>query len=48
LRIELLESFEKIAGGNDGLGDDQGYAWYADIQRNTTRLLSFVSIKILR
>ncbi len=27
----LLESFEKIAGGNGGLGDDQGYAWYADI-----------------
>jgi hypothetical protein len=31
LRIELLESFEKIAGGNGGLGDDQGYTWYADI-----------------
>lgn len=31
MRIELVESFEKIAGGNGGYWEDQGYQWYAGI-----------------
>ena len=31
LRIELVESFAKIAGGKGGYWEDQGYEWYAGI-----------------
>lgn len=31
MRIELVESFAKIAGGNGGYWEDQGYQWYAGI-----------------
>jgi DMSO/TMAO reductase YedYZ molybdopterin-dependent catalytic subunit len=31
MRIELVESFEKIAGGRGGYWEDQGYEWYAGI-----------------
>ena len=31
MRIELVESFEKIAGGKGGYWEDQGYEWYAGI-----------------
>ena len=31
MRIELVESFEKIAGGKGGYWEDQGYQWYAGI-----------------
>jgi DMSO/TMAO reductase YedYZ molybdopterin-dependent catalytic subunit len=31
MRIELVESFEKIHGGNGGYWEDQGYQWYAGI-----------------
>jgi DMSO/TMAO reductase YedYZ molybdopterin-dependent catalytic subunit len=31
MRIELVESFEGIAGGNGGYWEDQGYEWYAGI-----------------
>ena len=31
LRIELVESYEKIAGGKGGYWEDQGYEWYAGI-----------------
>ncbi|MGH6608975.1 MAG: molybdopterin-binding protein, partial [Burkholderiaceae bacterium] len=30
-RIELVESFKHIAGGNGGYWEDQGYQWYAGI-----------------
>jgi DMSO/TMAO reductase YedYZ molybdopterin-dependent catalytic subunit len=31
MRIELVESFAHIAGGNGGYWEDQGYEWYAGI-----------------
>ncbi len=31
MRIELIDSFEKIAGGKGGYWEDQGYEWYAGI-----------------
>jgi len=31
MRIELVESFAGIAGGNGGYWEDQGYQWYAGI-----------------
>ncbi len=31
MRIELVESFHHIAGGNGGYWEDQGYQWYAGI-----------------
>ncbi len=31
MRIELVESFEKIAGGKGGYWEDQGYQWFAGI-----------------
>jgi DMSO/TMAO reductase YedYZ molybdopterin-dependent catalytic subunit len=31
MRIELVDSFAKIGGGNGGYWEDQGYAWYAGI-----------------
>ncbi len=31
MRIELVESFEKIADGKGGYWEDQGYEWYAGI-----------------
>ena len=31
MRIELVESFASIAGGNGGYWEDQGYQWFAGI-----------------
>jgi len=31
MRIELVDSFEQIRGGNGGYWEDQGYEWYAGI-----------------
>jgi len=31
MRIELVEDFSHIAGGNGGYWEDEGYAWYAGI-----------------
>ena len=31
MRIELVETFEKIAGGKGGYWEDQGYQWFAGI-----------------
>ena len=31
MRIELVESFDKIRGGNGGYWEDNGYEWYAGI-----------------
>ena len=31
MRIELVESFEKIRGGKGGYWEDQGYEWWAGI-----------------
>src|SRR5450631_71378 len=31
MRIEVVSSFEKIAGGNGGYWEDNGYEWYAGI-----------------
>ena len=31
MRIELVQSFDKIAGGKGGYWEDQGYEWYAGI-----------------
>jgi DMSO/TMAO reductase YedYZ molybdopterin-dependent catalytic subunit len=31
LRLELVDSFAKIAGGNGGYWEDQGYQWFAGI-----------------
>ena len=31
MRIELVASFDAVAGGNGGYWEDQGYAWYAGI-----------------
>jgi hypothetical protein len=31
MRIDLVDSFEKIAGGKGGYWEDEGYEWYAGI-----------------
>jgi DMSO/TMAO reductase YedYZ molybdopterin-dependent catalytic subunit len=31
MRLELVDSFEKIGGGKGGYWEDQGYEWYAGI-----------------
>ena len=31
MRLEVVDSFEKIAGGKGGYWEDQGYEWYAGI-----------------
>lgn len=31
MRVELVESFAPLRGGNGGYWEDQGYAWYAGI-----------------
>jgi DMSO/TMAO reductase YedYZ molybdopterin-dependent catalytic subunit len=31
MRLELVESFASIAGGQGGYWEDQGYQWYAGI-----------------
>jgi hypothetical protein len=31
MRIELVASFDKIAGGKGGYWEDQGYQWFAGI-----------------
>lgn len=31
MRIELVESFESISGGNGGYWENQGYEWYPGI-----------------
>ena len=31
MRLELVESFEKINGGSGGYWEDQGYQWYTGI-----------------
>jgi hypothetical protein len=31
MRIELVESFEHIEGGNGGYWSDRGYEWFAGI-----------------
>jgi DMSO/TMAO reductase YedYZ molybdopterin-dependent catalytic subunit len=31
MRIEVVESFDKIRGGKGGYWEDLGYAWYAGI-----------------
>jgi DMSO/TMAO reductase YedYZ molybdopterin-dependent catalytic subunit len=31
MALELVDSFDKIAGGNGGYWEDQGYEWYAGI-----------------
>jgi DMSO/TMAO reductase YedYZ molybdopterin-dependent catalytic subunit len=31
MRIELVEQFKRIGGGNGGYWEDQGYEWYAGI-----------------
>jgi len=31
MRIELVSSYEKIAGGKGGYWEDNGYEWYAGI-----------------
>jgi DMSO/TMAO reductase YedYZ molybdopterin-dependent catalytic subunit len=31
MRLEIVESFANIAGGNGGYWEDQGYQWYAGI-----------------
>ena len=31
MRLELVESFDKIAGGNGGYWEDNGYQWFAGI-----------------
>jgi DMSO/TMAO reductase YedYZ molybdopterin-dependent catalytic subunit len=31
IRVELVQSFDKIAGGKGGYWEDQGYEWYAGI-----------------
>ena len=31
MRIEVVQSFDKIAGGKGGYWEDQGYEWYAGI-----------------
>ena len=31
MRLELVESFDHIAGGNGGYWEDEGYEWYAGI-----------------
>ncbi|MEO6928526.1 MAG: molybdopterin-dependent oxidoreductase, partial [Casimicrobiaceae bacterium] len=31
MRVELVDSFARIAGGRGGYWEDQGYQWYAGI-----------------
>ncbi|HVO87712.1 MAG TPA: molybdopterin-binding protein, partial [Casimicrobiaceae bacterium] len=31
MRVEAVESFDDIHGGNGGYWEDQGYQWYAGI-----------------
>ena len=31
MRIELVDSYERIHGGQGGYWEDRGYAWYAGI-----------------
>ena len=31
MRVEVVESFKRIGGGNGGYWEDQGYQWYAGI-----------------
>ena len=31
MRVELVQSFAHIAGGQGGYWEDQGYEWYAGI-----------------
>ena len=31
MRVEIVDNFSKIAGGNGGYWEDQGYEWYAGI-----------------
>ena len=31
MRIELVDRFDKIAGGKGGCREDQGYQWYAGV-----------------
>ena len=31
MRLELVEQFHQIGGGNGGYWEDQGYQWYAGI-----------------
>jgi hypothetical protein len=31
MRIEVVESFRHIRGGNGGYWEDQGYQWFAGI-----------------
>ena len=31
MRIELVQSFARIAGGKGGYWEDQGYQWFAGI-----------------
>jgi DMSO/TMAO reductase YedYZ molybdopterin-dependent catalytic subunit len=31
MRVELVESFDAIRGGQGGYWEDQGYEWYAGI-----------------
>jgi DMSO/TMAO reductase YedYZ molybdopterin-dependent catalytic subunit len=31
MRVELVESYAAIEGGNGGYWEDQGYQWYAGI-----------------
>src|SRR3989442_5857212 len=34
MRIELVQSYDKIAGGKGGYWEDQGYEWYAGIYKS--------------
>ena len=31
MRLQVVDSFDDIAGGNGGYWEDQGYDWYAGI-----------------
>jgi DMSO/TMAO reductase YedYZ molybdopterin-dependent catalytic subunit len=31
MRLELVDSYARIAGGKGGYWEDQGYQWYAGI-----------------
>jgi DMSO/TMAO reductase YedYZ molybdopterin-dependent catalytic subunit len=37
MRIEMVDSFARIAGGKGGYWEDRGYEWYAGIQVNARR-----------
>src|SRR5579883_3335308 len=45
MRIELVESLAQIRGGKGGYWEDQGYEWYAGIQRAASD--SVIRIQIL-